>query len=90
MLRDGWDGMDGISPDRSISRSPSGDNKDALVEVFSDEKWTKMTIREGVARGASKNIPPRKLLMVSRSLIDNGIQCEDGHFHCILNKTQYI
>ena len=28
MLRD-WDGMgwDGISPDRSISRSPSGDNK---------------------------------------------------------------
>ena len=66
------------------------ENKDALVEVFSDEKWTKMTIREGVARGASKNIPPRKLLMVSRSLIDNGIQCEDGHFHCTLNKTQYI
>ena len=26
-MSDGWIGMDGISPDRSISRSPSGDNK---------------------------------------------------------------
>ena len=24
---DGWDGMGWISPDKSISRSPSGDNK---------------------------------------------------------------
>ena len=27
MSPDGWIGWDGISPDRSISRSPSGDNK---------------------------------------------------------------
>ena len=26
----GWDGLDGISPDRSISRSPSGDKKNLL------------------------------------------------------------
>ena len=48
-----------------------------------------MTIREGVARGAPKNIPPKKLLMVSGSLIDNVIQYEDGHFHCISNKIQW-
>ena len=48
-----------------------------------------MTIREGVARGAPKNIPPKKLLMVSRSPIDNVIQYEDGHFHCISNKIQW-
>ena len=46
------------------------ENKDALVEVFSDEKWTKMTTttREGVAKEAPKNIPPKRLLMVSRFL----------------------
>ena len=48
-----------------------------------------MTIREGVARGAPKNIPPKKLLMVSGSLNDNIIQYEDGHFHCISNKIQW-
>ena len=45
------------------------ENKDALVEVFSDEKWTKMTTtREGVAREAPKNILHRRLSMVSRFL----------------------
>lgn len=42
---------------------------DALLEMFSDEKWTKMsTTREGVAREAPKNILHRRLLMVSRFL----------------------
>ena len=42
---------------------------DALLEMFSDEKWTKMTTtREGVAREAPKNILHRRLSMVSRFL----------------------
>ena len=42
---------------------------DALLEIFSDGKWAKMstTTREGVAREAPKNIPPKRLLMVSTS-----------------------
>ena len=39
-----------------------------------------MTTREGVAREAPKNIPPKKLLMVSRFL-SNSILL---HFHCTL------
>ena len=34
MLRDGMDGWDGISPDRSISRSPSGDKNRNLWYFF--------------------------------------------------------
>ena len=37
--------------------------------IFSDEKWKKLnTMMGGVAREAPNNIPPKRLLMVSRFL----------------------
>ena len=53
---------------------------DTELEIFPDVKWIEMTTREGVAREAPKNIPPKKLLMVSRFL-SNSILL---HFHCAL------
>ena len=35
-----------------------------------------MTTREDVAREAQKNIPPKRLLMVSRSFVDTALQKE--------------
>ena len=37
--------------------------------IFSDEKWKKLNnMKGGVAREAPNNIPPKRLLMVSRFL----------------------